>query len=142
MRSHFQGNALVGLCASVILCLIVFVSAVAGRADLSGVDDLKAARPDRDLLGIELDTSESAAPVIVKVSMRSMQFSPKTLRIRKGTVVEWKNDDMVPHTATSASFDSGSLGPGKAWRHTFTEAGQFPYRCTFHPAMTGSVIVR
>lgn len=142
MRSHFQGSALVGLCALLILCLIVFIPEVAGRTDLSGLGDLKAAPPDGGLPGIEVDTSEAAAPVIVKISMRNMQFSPKTLRVRKGTVVEWKNDDIVPHTATSSLFDSGTLVPGKAWRHTFTQAGQFPYSCTFHPAMTGSVIVK
>src|SRR5574338_661661 len=142
MRSHFQGSASVGLCASLILCLIVFIPKVAGRTDLSSLGDLKTAPPDRGLLGIEVDTSEPTAPVIVKVSMRNMQFSPNTLRVRKGTVVEWKNDDIVPHTATSASFDSGSLVPGKAWRHTFTQAGQFPYGCTFPPTMTGAVIVK
>jgi len=86
--------------------------------------------------------AKSGALAVVKVSMRNMQFYPQTLKVKKGTVVEWKNDDLVPHTATSASFDSGSLGPGKSWRHTFTKAGQFPYACTFHPTMTGVVIVR
>ena len=142
MRSHFQGSAFVGLCASLIFCLIVIIPEVAGRTDLSSVADLKAAPADAGLLGIEVDTSEPAALAIVKVSMRNMQFSPKTLRVRKGTVVEWKNDDIVPHTATSVSFDSGSLSPGKSWRHTFTEAGQFRYVCTFHPTMTGVVIVK
>jgi plastocyanin len=86
--------------------------------------------------------AKSGALAVVKVSMRNMQFYPQTLKVKKGTVVEWKNDDLVPHTATSASFDSGSLGPGKSWRHTFTKAGQFPYACTFHPTMTGVVIVK
>lgn len=141
MRSYFQ-RVSVGLCASLIICLTVFVPAVPGRTDLWSLEDLKAAPADEGLRGIEVDTAEPGAPAIVKVSMRNMQFSPKTLRVRRGTVVEWKNDDIVPHTATSASFDSGSLGPGKSWRHTFTEAGQFPYTCTFHPTMTGVVIVR
>ena len=86
--------------------------------------------------------SKPSALAVMKVSMRNMQFYPQTLKVKKGTVVEWKNDDLVPHTVTSASFDSGSLGPGKSWRHTFTKAGQFPYACTFHPTMTGVVIVK
>jgi plastocyanin len=87
-------------------------------------------------------TANSGALAIVKVSMRNMQFYPQNLKVKKGTVVEWKNDDLVPHTATSASFDSGTLGPGKSWRHTFTKAGQFSYVCAFHPTMTGVVIVK
>ena len=113
---------------------------VASRTDLCSLADSKAAPADAGLPGTEGDAAKSGA--IVKVSMRNMQFSPKTLRVKKGTVVEWKNDDIVPHTVTSASFDSGSLGPGKSWRHMFTEAGQVRYVCTFHPTMTGVVIVK
>ena len=142
MRSHFQGTVCVGLMASLILCLVVFIPKVAGRTDLWNLADLKAAPADAGLLGIEVDTSEPATPAIVKVSMRNMQFSPKTIRIKKGTVVEWKNDDIVPHTATSVSFDLGVLSTGKSWQHTFNKAGQFHYTCTFHPTMTGVVIVR
>ena len=140
MRSYIQTNASVGLCASLIFCLTVFVPAVAGRTVWS-LADLKAAPADAALPRSEVD-AEPGALAIVKVSMRDMRFSPKTLRVKKGTVVEWKNDDIVPHTATSGSFDSGSLGPGKSWRHTFTEAGQSQYTCTFHPMMTGIIIVK
>ena len=74
--------------------------------------------------------------------MRNILFDPVTLEIMKGDVVEWKNDDLVPHTATSSSFDSGALASGLSWRHTFTETGSFPYVCTFHPHMKGVVIVK
>jgi hypothetical protein len=94
MRSNIQMSASVGLCASLIFCLTVFVPAVAGGADLWSLADLKAAPADAGLLGNEVD-AEPGALAIVKVSMRNMQFSPKTLRVKKGTVVEWKNDDVV-----------------------------------------------
>jgi plastocyanin len=76
------------------------------------------------------------------VSIQSIQFSPARLEIKKGEVVEWKNDDLIPHTATSPEFDSGALKSGQSWRHTFTKAGEFPYICTFHPQMKGVVIVK
>ena len=141
MRSHIQRNASVGLFASLIFCLTVFVPAVAGRTDLLSLADLKAAPADAGLPGTEVD-AEPGALAIVKVSMRNMQFSPKTLRVKKGTVVEWKNDDLVPHTATSSSFDSGVLGRGQSWQHTFTAAGRFQYTCTLHPLMKGTIIVK
>jgi plastocyanin len=87
-------------------------------------------------------TSAPAASAIAQVSIRNIQFSPATLEVKKGDVVEWKNDDLVPHTATSSSFDSGSLASGESWRHTFAEAGTFPYVCTFHPNMKGVVVVK
>jgi plastocyanin len=79
---------------------------------------------------------------VTQVSMRNLQFYPVTLQVKKGDVIEWKNDDLVPHTATSASFNSGTIVSGQSWRHTFTDAGSFPYVCTFHPQMKGVVIVK
>ena len=86
--------------------------------------------------------SAPAASVIAHVSIANIQFSPATLEIKKGDVVEWKNNDLVPHTATSSSFDSGSLASGQSWRHTFPEPGTFPYVCTFHTNMKGVVVVK
>ena len=82
------------------------------------------------------------APALVQVSIRNLQFSPLTIEVRKGDVIEWKNDDLVAHTATSASFDSGTILSGQSWRHTFTAVGNVPYACTFHPQMKGTVIVK
>ena len=151
MRKCFQERAYVGLGAVLILCLML-ITAPGQRKLGKRMND--AAVPI-DLLnhreeipagftysGWESGNNTSRALVVVKVSMRDMQFSPQTLNIKKGTVVEWTNDDLVPHTATSASFDSGSLGRGKSWRHTFTKVGQFPYACTFHPLMKGVIVVK
>lgn len=88
-------------------------------------------------------SSPETSSAVIKVLMRNMQFSPATVEIHKGDVVEWKNEDITPHTATSSSFgDSGPLASGQSWRHTFSEAGNLPYACTFHPEMKGVVIVK
>ena len=94
--------------------------------------------------------SNAVAPAVVnplpsavtQVSMRNLQFYPATIQVKKGDVVEWKNGDLVPHTATSASFNSGTIIAGRSWRHTFTDAGKFPYVCSFHPQMKGVVFVK
>jgi len=146
MRNCFQESGSVGLGT----LLIVFLTVAAAPAQRIGAkptkdDERQAAAASTVVKGLRRDkgaAAEPSAPAVVKVSMRNAQFYPRTLRIRKGDVVEWKNDDLVPHTATSASFDSGSMNPGTAWRHTFTKAGQFAYVCTFHPTMTGVVVVK
>ena len=84
----------------------------------------------------------TVASAAAQVSMRNLQFSPVAIEVKKGNVVEWRNDDLVPHTATSAAFDSGTIASGKSWRHTFTNVGKFTYVCTFHPAMKGIVNVK
>jgi hypothetical protein len=53
------------------------------------------------------------ASAATQVSMRNLQFYPVTIEVKKGDVVEWKNDALVPHTATSSSFDSGAMVSGQ-----------------------------
>ena len=146
MRNCFQKSAPVGLGTLLIVCLTV-AAAPAQRIRAKPTNDAvrHAAAASKVVNGLRGDKGAAAKPgarAVVKVSMRNMQFYPRTLKIKKGDVVEWKNDDVVPHTATSASFDSGSMNPGTSWRHTFTKAGQFAYVCTFHPTMTGIVVVK
>jgi plastocyanin len=87
-------------------------------------------------------TASAIASAVTEVSMRNLQFHPVAVKLRPGDVVEWRNDDLVPHTASSASFSSGTIVAGQSWRHTFTNAGKFPYVCSFHPQMKGVVIVK
>ncbi|MCX8103260.1 MAG: cupredoxin domain-containing protein [Candidatus Bipolaricaulota bacterium] len=82
---------------------------------------------------------------VVGVSIVDNAFSPKTVTVPVGTTVRWTNNGSLPHTVTSTSnprvFDSGTLDPGSSFEFTFKTPGQFPYRCSIHPAMTGMVIV-
>jgi plastocyanin len=82
---------------------------------------------------------------VVSVSIVDFAFTPKTITVPVGTTVRWTNNGNAPHTVTSTSspkaFDSGTLNSGDTFQHTFTTAGQFPYRCNIHPSMTGTVIV-
>jgi plastocyanin len=119
----------------------IWLPGVCGLALILGGAFLTGSQGSRDT-----DNGSAAAPAVAsdvtRVSMRNLQFSPVTIEVQKGDVVEWKNDDLVPHTATSAVFDSGTILSGKSWRHTFTNAGKFAYICTFHPAMKGVVNVK
>ena len=85
---------------------------------------------------------EADAPKVMHVVMKNMKFEPPTVEVKSGNTVEWKNEDITPHTATSTSFDSGSIDPDKSWKHTFSEPGNFAYNCTFHPDMKAVVIVK
>lgn len=91
---------------------------------------------------VQSPVADANAPLVLHVAMKNMKFSPATIEIKKGNTVEWKNDDITPHTTTSAAFDSGSIASDAGWRHTFTQAGSFPYYCIFHPEMKGTVVVK
>ena len=91
---------------------------------------------------VQSTVADAKAPVVAHVTMKNMKFDPPLLEVKQGDTVEWTNADITPHTATAGTFDSGSIASDASWRHTFTEAGNFPYSCTFHPEMKGAVAVK
>jgi plastocyanin len=78
------------------------------------------------------------------VLIQNFRFKPANITIKRGTKVRWINKDMHPHTATAnngRSFDSGRLGKGQRYAHTFKNAGKKGYFCKIHPFMKGCVVV-
>lgn len=92
--------------------------------------------------------SQSASTKTVTIEIRSFKFQPATVTVNQGDTVEWKNDDIVPHTATADAnaekpvFDSGSIATGAAWHFVARNKGTYSYTCTFHPNMEGKLIVQ
>jgi hypothetical protein len=70
-------------------------------------------------------------------------FLPGTVTVKKGTTLTWSNEDEAVHTivADDGSFDSGRLGLGATFAHTFDTAGTVAYTCTIHPSMKARVTV-
>ena len=83
------------------------------------------------------------------VTVKQFQFMPAELTVKAGTNVTWTNQDDILHTATSGAtpgtadgkFDGSMDGPGKSFSHPFDQAGRFPYFCSRHTSMTGTVVV-
>jgi plastocyanin len=78
-------------------------------------------------------------------------YNPSPLSVPVGTTVTWVNNDNTGHTVTEGNpsgntppngFDSGILGPGKTFTHTFDKPGAVQYYCTLHPTMLGEIIVK
>lgn len=88
-------------------------------------------------------TGGSKGPGANEVYIQNMAFNPSTITITAGTTVKWTNKDGIAHTVTSSTgvFNSGSVAPDGTFSFTFTAAGTYPYFCTFHPNMTGTVKV-
>jgi plastocyanin len=79
------------------------------------------------------------------VSIQNFRFKPANITIKRGTRVRWINKDSTAHTATAnngRSFDSGRLGPGQRFSHTFKSAGKKPYHCEIHTDMKGTITVK
>ncbi|HUS36356.1 MAG TPA: PQQ-dependent sugar dehydrogenase [Verrucomicrobiae bacterium] len=78
------------------------------------------------------------------VNIRNFAFDPATTTIQVGDTVTWINNDLIQHTATSDSgaFNSGFLSQDQSFSHTFSAAGSFPFHCTPHPDMAGTIVVQ
>jgi len=100
------------------------------------------------VLGLLLLSCSRSAPVpppqpqTHTIVIEGMQFKPAALTVRRGDRVVWRNQDLVPHTATAAQvFDSRTIEPGASWTYTAGKAGSLGYVCTFHPGMKGTLTV-
>jgi len=79
-----------------------------------------------------------------RVTIRNFAFNPANLTVKAGTAVIFTNEDSVDHTVTSDTnaFDTGALSQGQFAVLLFRTAGNFPYHCTFHPTMRGTITVQ
>jgi plastocyanin len=76
------------------------------------------------------------------VTARDLQFEPRVIQVRPGTMVTWHFEDgAVAHDVRADGFSSPIQKTG-AFTHRFDQAGTFEYRCTLHANMTGRVIVK
>jgi amicyanin len=75
------------------------------------------------------------------VTIKDFKFSPATLNVKVGTTVTFVQEDSVPHNVTGGILQSPTLTTGQTYTATFTKAGTYPYICSIHPFMHGTVVV-
>jgi len=89
-------------------------------------------------------TSASSPPPSPEktVSIKGFAFNPAATTVNMGMTVTWTNEDSVPH---ALKFDDGTASPvlstGQSYSRTFDKAGDYPYICSIHTSMKGSVKV-
>jgi plastocyanin len=81
------------------------------------------------------------------ITIKNFMFSPDSLTVAPGAVVTVRNEDSVTHTLTDktdqTTFNTGPVGPNQI--KTFKapgKAGSYPFLCTIHQYMTGTLVVR
>ncbi len=77
-----------------------------------------------------------------RITVVDDEFQPATITVTAGTTVTWASQGRAPHTITAkdGSFDA-TIARGSTFTHVFHRPGTYPYRCDFHPSMTGTVVV-
>ena len=78
-------------------------------------------------------------------------YEPPEVTVSPGATVIWDNQDNAIHTATSGKspnadgkFDSSLVGANQQSKPVTmpTEPGEYPYFCTLHPFLQGTVVVQ
>lgn len=85
----------------------------------------------------------SAKGQVDRIAMKDIAYLPVTATVHVGDTVEWDNEDIVAHTATSKAggFDV-IVPPGAKGSTVVAKLGTFAYTCRFHPNMNGQLIVK
>jgi len=79
----------------------------------------------------------------IEVKIDNFTFNPQQITVKAGDTVTWVNHDDIPHTVTSntMAFKSKALDSDDKFSFTFATPGTYPYFCSLHSMMTGSIVV-
>lgn len=105
------------------------------------------------------DSPDARAAAVVDMGFES--FTPATVTVKAGQMVEWRNTSPITHSvsfdpkaaekAGDASlppdvqpFESGDIAAGDVYLHMFETPGTYRYFCTHHEGggMLGTVVVQ
>jgi plastocyanin len=81
---------------------------------------------------------------VVNVSIMNFAFGPARLVVSPGTRIVWTNKDSDPHTvdSTKGAWTSEALDTDSQFARVFKNTGTFPYYCSIHPFMHGTIVVK
>jgi len=86
----------------------------------------------------------STAAGTVTASIIDFEFDPATVNAKVGDVISWTNDGLAPHTATvdgTPACTTPQLAPEASGGISFSAAGSYPFHCSVHPTMKGTIEV-
>jgi plastocyanin len=86
----------------------------------------------------------SSEPGAVTAGMENFAFNPADVTAAVGETITWTNADAAPHTVTidDGSCDTGNIAQNASAGLVFDAPGNYPYHCTVHPNMTGTITIQ
>lgn len=128
MMSAMSARLRVALLAVVAVALVTSACSSGGNIPVNGAGTGGSGGPH-------------GSPAAV-VTLHYVSFEPGTVTIHVGQTVEWKWEDApIVHNVTFAAGFASPTEASGTWYHTFNQAGTFPYQCTIHIDMIGTVDV-
>jgi plastocyanin len=84
----------------------------------------------------------SATPVVSATVENNTWSQPVSAKVND--VITWTNNDSVPHRVEldngQCKMDS-NIAPGTSKGLTFSVAGTYPFHCSVHPTMKGTITI-
>jgi plastocyanin len=118
--------------------------AIAGTALLfAGCGGGGSSSASTNSTGSSSPAASGGSPSAVKIS--NFKFAPASVTVKAGARVTVTNQDSAAHTATADdghSFDTGSLAQGASQTISVSKPGSYPYHCSIHPFMHGTLVVK
>jgi len=128
-----------------------------GAATLSGTVRLsesreKSVQRDRDFSGVVVwlepvsgRAPDPQGPLKATMVQKNKKFRPHVLTVRRGTYIDFPNNDPIFHNAFSnfsgQVFDVGLYKPGSSRSVLFNRAGVVRVFCNIHSAMSAVIVV-
>jgi plastocyanin len=86
---------------------------------------------------------KSASGGEVDVAIEGFAFNPADIQATVGQTVTFTNGDSAPHTATldDGSCTTPNIASGGSEGLTFNVAGTYPFHCSVHPDIKGTITV-
>lgn len=133
------------LVAALIVILLILIGGSIYLTHRNNTGANNPARTTTNASGSSSNSGSQNATATDKVTIANFAFSPANITVKKGTTVTWTNNDSTTHTIVESDSQtgpaSGSLAPGSSYSFTYSAAGTYPYHCSIHPDMIGTVVV-
>jgi plastocyanin len=87
--------------------------------------------------------ADSTGTTTVEAAVGGFQWGPVSAKV--GDVITWTNSDSAPHRVAlddgSCSMSGNIPGSGGKASLVFSAAGTYPFHCSIHPSMKGTITI-
>jgi plastocyanin len=92
-----------------------------------------------------IPSTPSTPVATTSVALQNSAFSPANIQVASGATVTFTNNDAISHNVTFNNGTVGTTGDFSSGSKTLTmpaAVGDYPFRCTIHGGMSGTVTVK
>jgi plastocyanin len=140
MRTILRGPAAIGISLVLAAC----GGGGATRAPTTAAGTTPPAATTGATAAGEAPCTDSTDATDVSAAAEGNAWVPPAITAKVGEVITWANADSVPH---AVGLDDGSckmsanIAGGQSKSLVFSKAGSFPFHCTVHPSMKGTITI-